>query len=125
MGDFSENTWNAKEKRSRNHSPGEHGNKAAKGVAHKLIPFMVYLAMWGVIYIGNRHYAQQVELEINDIQEQLQTYRAEYLTMKSELMFKTKQSEVAKMVDSLGLQQLTNPPEKLRVEPAKAHKHEH
>lgn len=94
----------------------------SRSMVHKLIPFMIYLAVWGVIYIGNRHYAEQLELQINDLQEDLQTYRAEYLTMKSELMFRTKQSQVAKMVDTIGLQELTTPPEKIRlekVEPAK------
>lgn len=88
-----------------------------RAVAGKFIPFMIYLAIWGIIYIGNRHYAQQVELEVSELQEELQTYRSEYLTMKAELMRRTKQSEVARMVDTLGLQELTTPPEKIRIEP--------
>lgn len=83
--------------------------------ANTLIPFMLYLALWGVLYIGNRHYAEQVELQVSELQQDLQTYRSEYLTMKADLMQKTKQSEVARMVDSLGLNELTTPPEKLRV----------
>lgn len=115
MPDISENTPNMRGDQTQSNS-GFGKMVTTKLLAHKLIPFMIYLALWGVIYIGNRHYAQQVELEINDLQEQLQTYRAEYLTMKAELMFKTKQSEVAKMVDSMHLHPLTTPPEKLKVE---------
>ncbi len=96
------------------------GGLFSRSVASKFIPFMIYLAVWGVIYIGNRHYAQQVELEVSELQEELQTYRSEYLTMKAELMLRTKQSEVAQMVDTLGLQELTTPPEKIRVEPPKS-----
>ena len=83
--------------------------------AYKWVPFVLYLSLWAVIYIANRHYAEKTELRINDLQENLKEYRAEYLTIKSELMFKTKQSEVAKMVDSLGLHQLTEPPKKLKI----------
>lgn len=126
MPDLPENTIHSPE---RGHGSGnERSGSNSRVLAHKLIPFLVYLAIWGVIYIGNRHYAQQVELKINDLQEELQTYRARYLTMKAELMFKTKQSEVAKMVDTLNLHELTAPPEKLRVKPAeniKERKHEH
>ena len=84
--------------------------------AYKWLPFILYLSLWAVIYIANRHYAEKTELKINDLQKNLKEYRAEYLTIKSELMFKTKQSEVAKMVDSIGLHQLRQPPEKLKVE---------
>lgn len=126
MPDIPENTINSPNK---GHGSGKEGTGSnSRMLAHKLIPFLVYLAVWGVIYIGNRHYAQQVELKVNELQEELQTYRAEYLTMKSELMFKTKQSEVAEMVDTLNLQELTAPPEKLQVNPIKnekTQKHEH
>ena len=97
-------------------TPGN-GGLFNRAVAGKFIPFMIYLAIWGIVYIGNRHYAQQVELEVSELQEELQTYRSEYLTMKAELMRRTKQSEVARMVDTLGLQELTTPPEKIRIEP--------
>jgi hypothetical protein len=126
MPDIPENTVNS---RGKGHaSDKESASSNSRLLAHKLIPFLVYLAIWGVIYIGNRHYAQQVELKVNELQEELQTYRAQYLTMKAELMFKTKQSEVAQMVDTLNLHELTAPPEKLRVKPAenlKERKHEH
>ncbi len=126
MPDIPENTIHPRDKNngSGKESPGSN----SRMLAHKLIPFLVYLAIWGVIYIGNRHYAQQLELKVNKIQEDLQTHRAHYLTMKAELMFKTKQSEVAKMVDTLNLQELTAPPEKLQVTPTEkdqTQKHEH
>lgn len=83
--------------------------------ASKWIPFILYLSLIAVFYIGIRYYGEKTELQIKNLQENLQEYRAEYLTIKSEMMFKTKQSHVAKMVDSLGLQELTEPPEKLKV----------
>ena len=37
------------------------------------------------------------------------------MTAKSELMYKSKQSEVAKMVEEMGLKELTAPPYKIVV----------
>jgi hypothetical protein len=38
------------------------------------------------------------------------------MTSKSELMFKSKQSEVAKMVEATGLKELSKPPYKIVVD---------
>ncbi len=84
--------------------------------ASKWIPFILYLSFIAVFYIGIRYYGENTEVKIKNLQENLQEYRAEYLTIKSEMMYKTKQSEVVKMVDSLGLRELTHPPAKLKIE---------
>lgn len=87
----------------------------SKQDARKWIPFIIYLTFWAVVYIANRHYAEQTELKIKELDKDIKEYRAEYLTLKSDLMFKSKQSEVAKLVKPIGLQELTSPPNKLRI----------
>lgn len=84
--------------------------------AYHMIPFILFLSFFAVLYISNRHYAEKTELEVKKLKKELKEYRAEYLTIKSELMYQSKQSEVAKMVDTLGLQELTKPPEKLVID---------
>jgi len=88
----------------------------SKQDARKWVPFIIYLTFWAVVYIANRHYAEQNELKIKELDKDIKEYRAEYLTLKSDLMFKSKQSEVAKLVKPIGLQELTSPPNKLRIE---------
>ncbi len=83
--------------------------------ASRWIPFILYLSFIAVIYIGIRYYGESTELKVKNLEKNLEEYRAEYLTIKSEMMYKTKQSHVAKMVDSLDLQELTKPPKKLKI----------
>lgn len=90
--------------------------KISRAQANQLIPFILFLSFFAVLYISNRHYAEKTELEVKKLKKELKEYRAEYLTIKSELMYKSKQSQVAKMVDTLNLQELTNPPEKLVID---------
>lgn len=88
----------------------------SRSQAYQMIPFILFLSLCAVLYISNRHYAEKTELKVKELKKELKEYRAEYLTIKSELMYKSKQSEVAKMVDTLGLQELTEPPEKLVID---------
>jgi len=85
--------------------------------ASRWIPFILYLSLLAVVYIGIRYYGEKTELQIKSLQENMQEYRAEYLTLKAEMMYKTKQSQVVKMVDSLGLEALTEPPAKIKLKP--------
>ena len=81
--------------------------------AHKWLPFILFLGFWAIIYMANRHASEKAEMNINDLNRELKDLRAEYLTLKSELMFKSKQSEVAERVEDIGLQELTEPPHKI------------
>ncbi|HNB34323.1 MAG TPA: FtsL-like putative cell division protein [Bacteroidia bacterium] len=45
--------------------------------------------------------------------------RSEYISVKSELMFKSRQSQVAKEVLPMGIKQLTVPPKKIVLKTAK------
>ena len=51
----------------------------------------------------------KMKVEVNDL-------RADYTTLKAELMFKSKQSEVAKEVQSIGLEESMVPPQKIDLE---------
>ncbi|MFN4945187.1 MAG: FtsL-like putative cell division protein, partial [Chryseotalea sp.] len=53
---------------------------------------------------------------INHIQAEVEDLRADYTTLKSDLMFASKQSEVAKKVNNLGLKESLTPPTKVVVD---------
>lgn len=76
----------------------------------KNIPFFLFLAALAVIYIYNGHYADKVVRDINRTNKELKELQYEYKTLKSEVMFRSKQSELAKAVEPFGLKELTLPP---------------
>ena len=76
----------------------------------KNIPFFLFLAVLAVLYIYNGHYADKTVRNINKTSNELKELQYEYKTLKSEVMFRSKQSELAKAVAPLGLKELTAPP---------------
>jgi hypothetical protein len=76
----------------------------------KNIPFFLFLAILAVIYIYNGHYADKIVRNISRTSNELKELQYEYKTLKSEVMFRSKQSELAKAVEPFGLKELTAPP---------------
>jgi hypothetical protein len=76
----------------------------------KNIGFFLFLASLAVVYINNGHYADKVSRDINRTGKELKELQYEYKTLKSEVMFRSKQSELAKAVEPFGLKELIQPP---------------
>ena len=76
----------------------------------KNLPFFLFLSALAVVYIYNGHYADKTIRNINKVQNDLKELQFEYKTLKSEVMFRSKQSELAKAVAPLGLKELVVPP---------------
>ena|ERR1700759_1402599 len=74
------------------------------------IPFFLFLSALAVVYIYNGHYSDNTIKNINKAGKDLKELQYEYKAMKSEVMFRSKQSELAKAVEPLGLKELTVPP---------------
>jgi cell division protein FtsL len=74
------------------------------------IPYFLFLSVLAVIYIYNGHYADKTVRNINTVNRELKELQYEYKTLKSEVMFRSKQSELAKAVEPLGLKELMEPP---------------
>lgn len=74
------------------------------------VPFFLFLAVLAVVYIYNGHYADKTVRNINRVSNELKELQYEYKTLKSEVMFRSKQSELAKAVAPLGLKELVVPP---------------
>jgi hypothetical protein len=72
--------------------------------------------MIGLLYISNTHYADKATRQINSAQTEVEDLRADFTTLKSEMMFATKQSEVARRVKEMGLKESMKPPYKIVVE---------
>jgi Bacteriodetes cell division protein (FtsL-like) len=74
------------------------------------ISFFLFLAVLAVVYIYNGHYADKTARNINNVSRELKELQYEYKTLKSEVMFRSKQSELAKAVEAFGLKELVAPP---------------
>lgn len=80
----------------------------------KQVPFFLFLALLAVVYIFNGHYADKTIREINRTTKEVKELKYEYITVKSEVMFRSKPSELVKAVEPLGLKELAEPPVVLR-----------
>lgn len=76
----------------------------------KQVPFFLFLALLAVIYIYNGHYADKMTRNINATDKEVKELEYEYKTVKSEVMFRSQQSELAKAVAPLGLKELVSSP---------------
>ena len=84
--------------------------KSAYGWVMKNIGFFLFLAALAVVYIYNGHYADKVSRDITRTNKELKELQYEYKTLRSEVMFRSKQSELAKAVEPFGLKELVRPP---------------
>src|SRR5437762_5544466 len=74
------------------------------------VPFFLFLALLAIVYIYNGHYADKTIRNINETAKEVKELQYEYKTIKSEVMFRSKQSELAKAVEPLELKELTVAP---------------
>ena len=74
------------------------------------IPFFLFLALLAVLYIYNGHLADKTIRDIGRTARELKELQYEYKTVKGEVMFRSKQSELVEAVKPLGLKELTASP---------------
>lgn len=81
----------------------------------KVMPYIFFLTLIGLVYIANSYYAERTIRDIDAVTKELKTLRTEYITGKSELMIVSKQSEVARSVAPHGLKEPVEAPRKIVV----------
>ena len=86
-----------------------------EGLPVKYLPYVLFLVVLGLFYIGNSHYSDKTNRKINKLEREVEDLRADYTTLKADYMFSSKQSEVAKKVKELGLIESQEPPHKIEV----------
>mgnify|MGYP001791989354 CR=1 FL=1 len=83
------------------------------GIPVRYIPYVLFLAGIALFYIGNSHFAEKNVRQIDRLEKEVEDLRADYTTLKSDYMFDSKQSEVAKNVAGQGIKESLRPPEKV------------
>ena len=79
------------------------------------LPKVLFVVLLGLLYIYNSHYTEKVTRKIDKIEVVVEDLRANYTTLKSNYMYASKQSEVAKKVKLIGLQESLSPPDKIVI----------
>lgn len=87
----------------------------SKESAINIMPFLFFLTILGMLYIANKHYAEKNIRQIEKINKEIKELKWEHLTAKSELVSRSKQSEVAKVTVLFGLKEAVVPPTKIIV----------
>lgn len=82
----------------------------------KNIGFFLFLAGLTVIYIANGHWADKTIRDISKTSKQIKDLQFEYKTLKSELMFQTRETELVKAVEEKGLKISETPPIHIKLE---------
>ena len=93
------------------------GNFLVRRQMIRHLPFFFFVIFLALVYIGNGYYAEDTVIELNRLSGEMKELRSEYISTKSELMFRSKQSEVARLLEPYGLRESLVPPEKLELPP--------
>ena len=84
--------------------------------ATRALPFVLYVAFLGMIYIGNRHLAETNIRDIDKMTKEVKELSWDYKSTKADLAFKSTLSEVEKRADTLGIKESLQPPQKIIVQ---------
>ncbi len=79
------------------------------------LPFAFFLVFLALIYIANQYAALRRVKEIENITKEIKDLRNEHISTKSELMYQSKISEVAKKLKDEGIKESMIPPKKIYV----------
>lgn len=86
-----------------------------EGFPVQYLPKILFVTFLSLVYISNTHYAEKTTRQIDRAQTEVEDLRADYTTLKADVMYASKQSEVARRVKDLGLKESLNPPFKVVV----------
>ncbi|RYY22235.1 MAG: hypothetical protein EOP41_07405 [Sphingobacteriaceae bacterium] len=80
-----------------------------------MLPFIFFIAFLAMVYIANRHMAENTVRDIDKLSKQVKELSWDYKTTKADLAFKSTLTEVEKRTDTLGLKTSVEPPQKIMV----------
>lgn len=83
--------------------------------ALKMLPYLVYLAFFGVIYISNRHNTDKMVRKISHLRAEVDELRIEYTALKAEFVMNSKRKGIVKRAAELNLKETEKTPVKIVV----------
>lgn len=91
------------------------GNFLSSDNVVKSLPFIFFLTFLGILYIANGYYAQRTVRDLHTVGNELKVLRSEYITLKSDLNYNSKQSQVAQATAPYEIIESVTPPTKIIV----------
>jgi hypothetical protein len=88
----------------------------SKQAATDMVPYIIFVAFLALVYIANRHFAENNIRDIDRLSKEVKELSWDFKTTKADLMLKSTQTEVAKLVDTLGLKESVEPPHKIVIQ---------
>lgn len=79
------------------------------------LPFVLYIAFLGMLYIANGYYAHNRLKDLDSLDNNITELRIQYIIAKDKLMYLSKESELNKATDNMGLKEPVVPPGKIIV----------
>ncbi len=86
-----------------------------EGLPVRYLPHLLFIMLITLLYIGNTHYGNRMNRNIQRLKQETEDLRADYTTLKSDYMEASKQSEVARKVAAFGLVESSSPPFRIQV----------
>jgi hypothetical protein len=95
------------------------GSVLTRDFVVKQLPFLIFLTILAILYIGNRYHAEKLVRRSGELQTEIKELRAEAITVSADLMHLSRQSEVLKLlrINNLDLVESVEPPQ--RISPGK------
>jgi hypothetical protein len=81
--------------------------------ATRALPFVLFIAFLGMVYIGNRHLADKNVRKIDKLKKEVKELNWGYKVAKADMAFKSTLNEVAQRTDTLGIKESILPPQKI------------
>lgn len=78
-----------------------------------LLPFLFFITFLAICYIANIYYSEKNIRDINKLNRELKELRFEHITIKSELMIMSRQSDISDKLKGTGMKESITPPYKL------------
>ena len=91
------------------------GNVLTRRAVLKQTRFLLLLVLIAFFSIANRNHAEKTVIRLNQLQEDVKELRSESITISSDLVRLSRQSEVVRLIkrNNLGLEENLEPPRKL------------
>lgn len=85
------------------------------GLPERYLFRILFVIVLVLMYIGNTHTAERQIHRIEKLKQEVEDLRADYTTLKADIVYGTKQSEIARKVAPMGLEESKVPPAKIEV----------